>query len=429
MTNLNNVQLNTTAAMPPAVELPAEEILNFLISNGSIDLDGVTTQMKQSRRQQILENHPYNIYQDKDGRWRTYIKDETNKYGRKAIVKSNREDLEDALCDFYLGVKTTRLKKRTTMASLYKEWLEFKALHVKASSVARVQNDWDRYYANTAIVNKPISSLTKLELDRWVHEMIREHEMTKHKYTNFSLIIRQELDYAVDLGVIDKNPFRDVRVDKKRVLVPEHKKPDRTQVFTREEQRKLEELAWKDFETKHYNVHQLTPLAVMFMFYTGARVGEICGIRYSDIEGNNLTIRRTVHHPDNVVTEDTKGTFGDREIPLVPKAWNLINAARQCQQEHGAPDDGYIFSMNEGPVLYTSVTKAFYRYCDILGIDAKSSHKARKTFVSTMLDGGVSINTVRKIVGHTDERTTLNNYCYDRSTDEEKVRKMAAALG
>jgi integrase len=165
------------------------------------------------------------------------------------------------------------------------------------------------------------------------------------------------------------------------------------------------------------------------MFYTGARVGEICGIRYSDIEGNNLTIRRTVHHPDNVVTEDTKGTFGDREIPLVPKAWNLINAARQCQQEHGAPDDGYIFSMNEGPVLYTSVTKAFYRYCNMLGIDAKSSHKARKTFVSTMLDGGVSINTVRKIVGHTDERTTLNNYCYDRSTDEEKVRKMAAALG
>ena len=190
MTNLNNVQLNTTAAMPPGIELPAEEILNFLISNGSIDLDGVTTQMKQSRRQKILENHPYNIYQDKDGRWRTYIKDETNKYGRKAIVKSNRDDLEDALCDFYLGITSTAMRKRTTMASLYKEWLEFKALHVKASSVARVQNDWDRYYANTAIENKPICSLTKLELDRWVHEKIREHEMTPHMYTNFSLIIR-----------------------------------------------------------------------------------------------------------------------------------------------------------------------------------------------------------------------------------------------
>ena len=429
MTNLNNVQLNTTAAMPPGIELPAEEILNFLISNGSIDLDGVTTQMKQSRRQKILENHPYNIYQDKDGRWRTYIKDETNKYGRKAIVKSNRDDLEDALCDFYLGITSTAMRKRTTMASLYKEWLEFKALHVKASSVARVQNDWDRYYANTAIVNKPICSLTKLELDRWVHEKIREHEMTPHMYTNFSLIIRQELNYAVDLGIIEKNPFLDVKVDKKRVLVPEHKKPDRTQVYTRDEQAQLEELAWKDYETKHYKVHQLTPLAVMFMFYTGARVGEICGLRYSDIEGNYLTIRRTVHHPDNVVTEATKGTFGDREVPLVPKAWALINAAKERQREEGAPDDGYIFSMNEDPLLYSSVTKAFYRYCELMGIDPKSSHKARKSFVSSALDGDVNINTVRQMVGHTDERTTLNNYCYDRSTDEEKLRKLAAALG
>jgi integrase len=56
-------------------------------------------------------------------------------------------------------------------------------------------------------------------------------------------------------------------------------------------------------------------------------------------------------------------------------------------------------------------------------------HKARKSFVSSALDGDVNINTVRQMVGHTDERTTLNNYCYDRSTDEEKLRKLAAALG
>ena len=85
--------------------------------------------------------------------------------------------------------------------------------------------------------------------------------------------------------------------------------------------------------------------------------------------------------------------------------------------------------MNEDPLLYSSVTKAFYRYCELMGIDPKSSHKARKSFVSSALDGDVNINTVRQMVGHTDERTTLNNYCYDRSTDEEKLRKLTAALG
>ena len=43
-------------------------------------------------------------------------------------------------------------------------------------------------------------------------------------------------------------------------------------------------------------------------------------------------------------------------------------------------------------------------------------------------DGNVNINSVREMVGHCDERTTFANYCYDRSTDKEKVKKKEAAL-
>ncbi|MBQ1396337.1 MAG: tyrosine-type recombinase/integrase, partial [Eubacterium sp.] len=110
------------------------------------------------------------------------------------------------------------------------------------------------------------------------------------------------------------------------------------------------------------------------------------------------------------------------------KAMKLIDAAKKRQQEENAPDDGYLFSMDDEPLLYTSVTTAFVRYCRMMGIARKSSHKARKTFVSTLIDNGVNINTVRQIVGHTDERTTLNNYCYDRSTPGEKLKRIADAF-
>ena len=408
---------------------PAEQILSFLVADGRIDLDDVATQMQKKRRKEVLDSHPYDIYQGSDGRWRTYVKDEENTYGRKLIVKTSREKLEDTLIKHYLEQAEDGKLQKATMASLLEDWFSYKGLHVDKSTVDRIRNDWNRFYADTPIIHRRIIDLTKLELDTWVHEMIRKHEMTPHMYTNFSLIIRQELNYAVDLGIIEKNPFLDVKVDKKRVLVPEHKKPDQTQVFSREEWEKLQELAWKDLETKHYRVHHLTPLAVMFMFYTGVRVGELCAIRYSDIQGDVLMIRRMVHHPDNKIIEHTKGAFGDRKIPLVPQAQELIHAAQEHQRKEGAPDDGYLFSMNEMPLLYTSVTKAFYRYCRLMGIDPKSSHKARKTFVSILYDNGVNINTIRQIVGHTDERTTLNNYCFDRSTDEEKMLRMTDALG
>ena len=58
----------------------------------------------------------------------------------------------------------------------------------------------------------------------------------------------------------------------------------------------------------------------------------------------------------------------------------------------------------------------------------KSSHKTRKTYISALIDGKVNINTIREMVGHADERTTYNNYCFDRSTEDEKVNLIEKAL-
>ena len=68
------------------------------------------------------------------------------------------------------------------------------------------------------------------------------------------------------------------------------------------------------------------------------------------------------------------------------------------------------------------------KYCKKLGIIKKSSHKARKTYISSLLDGNVNVNSVREMAGHRDERTTLSNYYFDRSSDEEKKKMIEAAL-
>lgn len=86
---------------------------------------------------------------------------------------------------------------------LYEEWMDYKTLHVSSPTIERVRRDWNRYYKDSAIVKKPLTALTKLNVDIWVHQTIRKFNMSKHQYANFRLIIRQELDYAVDKGIID----------------------------------------------------------------------------------------------------------------------------------------------------------------------------------------------------------------------------------
>lgn len=425
MTSTNALQLNT----PASASFSVEEILSTLFENGMVDADGVQLIMKKKQKETLLSHHNHKIWEGDDGRWRTFLPDANKPKGRRLVSRGSKEALEEMLCSYYASADADTKKDSLSLKDIYDEWIEYKSLHVVSSTVIRIGKDWNKYYVDSEIASKPISSITKLELDTWIHQMIREHKMTKHKYGNFSLIIRQMMDYAVDRGIISANPLLNIRIDKKRVLTPEHKKADHTQVFTREEKALMIKHARAAFDRHENYVQQLVPLAVEFMFYTGLRVSEVSAIRYEDLDGITLKVRRILRYPAGEVIDSTKGTFGDRDVLLIPAALDVIEKVTERRKALGLGTDGYIFCPNDRPLnTYTSIQKTFTKYCRELGIENKSAHKARKTTVSSMIDSGININTVRQFVGHMDEKTTLNNYCYDRSTDPEKYAQVISAL-
>ena len=50
------------------------------------------------------------------------------------------------------------------------------------------------------------------------------------------------------------------------------------------------------------------------------------------------------------------------------------------------------------------------------------------SYNSALLDSGVNLNTARELMGHVDERTTLKNYCYDRSSESDRIERIEKAL-
>lgn len=415
--------------MPDSASFSADEKMAFLEKNGMINSRDVEEMMRKARKEQILKEHPYKIYQGKDGRWRTHLPDDDKDEGRKLIVKTSRGDLEKLVIDHYVATHEEEIRRSYTLEDLYPEWMEYKSLHVADNTANRVTKDWNKYYKNDPIVKKPIVSLTMLELDTWVHRKLKNYPMNNHQYGNFSLIIRQMLDYAVAKEIVDSNLFKLVKVDKKRVLVQEKKKPDHTQVYTESEEKLIIEHAWEAFRKDRNYVQHFVPLAVVFMFYTGLRVGELASVRFSDIEGTVLHVQRIVRYPSGEIIDHTKGTFGDREVPLIPKAIAIIDAVIKKRIELGLGTDEYIFCPNKNPLnTYTSIQKEMSKYCRELEMPVKSPHKVRKTVLSDLIDAGINLNTVRLFAGHKDERTTLNNYCYDRDSVDEKYAKIANAL-
>lgn len=50
-----------------------------------------------------------------------------------------------------------------------------------------------------------------------------------------------------------------------------------------------------------------------------------------------------------------------------------------------------------------------------------------RTGASSLFDHGVNIDTIRRQAGHEDERTSLNNYCFDQSDEYQLESQLEKA--
>lgn len=403
-------------------------VLRMLLEQGTITLDDVSNAMTKKKVAYVKQKHNYDIYNDSRGRWRTYYKEPDDPSSRRrTISKKTEEEVYQELYDLYTHSDERIRRGLVTIEELKDEWLEYKRTHgISEATILKYESDWRCHLEGTPIVRKPIRSLKKLDLDKWAHKLISDNNMTRKDYVNVATLIRQPLDYAVELEIIDSNPMSKVKIEP-RMFKPVRKKKSETQVFTREELIRLQQIAWEDLDNKNL-VYKLTPLAFLFMFQTGLRIGEVCAIRYEDIEGDNLHLQRTVERDCHRIKDGLKGINTERWVLLSTEAMRIIEEARKRQKTLGVSDSGYVFSMDDNYLSYRSLSMAFIRYCDKAGIEYRSSHKARKTFISTLIDEGMNINTIREMVGHAEERTTMNSYCYDRHTEDERRAILEKAL-
>lgn len=378
--------------------------------------------MKQQEINKMLENHPYAIKQGNDGRWRTYVKRDDG--SRKQIAKATKDKVIEFLYDFY---KNNGVSSYNTMEELFPKWIKYMEMNgASPSYVIRLKKDFKNHY--TGISKTPINQLTKQILDEWARELVVRVNNDKKQYRNVATIVKQMLDWAVDEGLTPVNAFRLVKLNGKALFKAKPKEPSETQVFTLNEIIKIIECARRDFVNGRCTIHKLSPLAILFAFQTGLRVGELCAIRYEDVKGDTLYVQRMYNYETKEVVNHTKAYRPIRPVHLTPDALEIIKVAKKYQQDNKLNYKGYIFSVNENPLSYYSIKKLLRKYCEEIGTINKSSHKIRKTVISTLFDSGININTICEMSGHNDKATTMQYYCFDRHEQEERNKQINNAL-
>ena len=81
--------------------LNKSELLQFIINNGMIDINDIQNSMEAMKREELLNKHQYKIWQGKDGKWYTYLPDESKKDGRRLVKRSEKKSLEDVIVSYW----------------------------------------------------------------------------------------------------------------------------------------------------------------------------------------------------------------------------------------------------------------------------------------------------------------------------------------
>jgi integrase len=179
---------------------------------------------------------------------------------------------------------------------------------------------------------------------------------------------------------------------------------------------------------------RLGPLYVI-AFATGARLGEICGLRWIDVdfEAGELHFVQSVGRVGReTVIGKPKNASSSRIFPMN----GTIRAAmldQKRRQEWGMTGDrptglgvGLAFTNTTGgPLTGTYVTQHLQKLLKTAGLPRIRFHDARHSFVSWAHDRGVDLQTISKLVGHSSTSVTEHVYLH---VFEQKKRDAVAKL-
>ena len=387
-----------------------------------------TLMNKKQKEKYLAQNKP--IWQNKKGRWVAYIPDPSKPRGERQISSNDKEALEQKIVDYYKSKDDSLTESTLTLRILYPKWLKHKESISSKATAKSNEKYWKKYYIDEPIIDEPMIDISSNRLKEWVLSLQKSEQMDRTKFGNFSSIIRQMYAYATEEGLIPFNPFAQVKIDWSKL--PKREKPSADkQIYYQDEARQMINYCWEQYRKNRQRTQIFAPLAIVFTFYSGLRIGEVVSLRFSDISAYELRVQRMLDS-SGVVQIGTK-THEARCVPLVKEALEVIEEVKKRKQEMGLPINGYIFSFdndyNKDPLrLRTRIQNSLRDYCKELAMENRSMHDIRRTFASFCHEDNISDIELMEYMGHKSIKTTQNSYLLNTKRTKERVKKLQSAL-
>ena len=132
----------------------------------------------------------------------------------------------------------------------------------------------------------------------------------------------------------------------------------------------------------------------MFAANTGVRISELINLEWSDVDFHNMTVR--ISNKEDFETKSKR----ERTLPLNETAYDVLSGIER--------KGDYIFCRLDGKKRDKHfVCRSFKKCLRKAGLgEGYSFHSLRHTFASQLVQKGISLYMVQKLMGHANIKTT-----------------------
>ena len=344
-----------------------------------------------------------NVYKRKDGRWEGRVLKSDGKY--KSIYAKTYREVKIKQNNFRESAEIQRAENSActnSATTLFQSWITNDiAERVKPST-------YESYY--WCLQKYVIPFFTKAENEKLTEVSVAQFSKEIKSHPSLSEAYKRKILTIFKLALKDILPDSYDAILLESIKLPKAKSKT-VQVFSVMEQRLIEKVAIAS--TDHRT------LGIILCFYTGIRLGELCALKWSDIdfEAGTISISRTVTRTKNFQLNGSSTTLlvgmpksqkSIRKIPFPAFLLTLCN----CLQKEKMNENYYVLSGSESPIDPRTFQKIYKKIVMKAGIKYRKFHAIRHTFATRALELGVDIKTLSEILGHANASITLNIYAH-----------------
>lgn len=312
-------------------------------------------------------------------------------------------------------------KKKITFGEWFETWMtEYKVNQVKAGTI----NNYWKYY--NCVIRDRFSKVYISDI-RGEHIQKLYNDLVKEEYAISSIkvvaaVLNGCFKQAMKNGLIERNPTD-------CATMPRQKEKKTRQAMTREHQAVFMRYAEESYLYYFFAV----------MLRTGMRIGEMRGLKYSDVDKKKgvIHVRRTLKYLEGKgYFEDTPKTkTSRRDIPLTEDIIKLIDAQKNYWGFKVIDLDRYLFCNECGKELSRERVQG-----EIDRIEKRmrndgydfahiTSHVFRHTFATRAIEAGMPPQVLKTIMGHSSLAMTMDLYSHVmEDTKIDEMQKIASAF-